>query len=75
MKVIVISEGATNEYKIMEVVVYAKKKRFHFLVESEDGNSMAYMAMIRRMRNEQLTARYIQHNNNKICSKVFNFQH
>ena len=63
-KVLAISERVANKYKIMKAAIYAK--RFHFLTDSDDGNNMAYMAMIKRMKQEQLTAGCIQHS-----SKIF----
>ena len=71
-KVFAISERAVNEYKIMEVVVYAK--RFHFLIDFDDGNNMAYMAMLKKMRLERLTAGYRQHNSKISYSQVSNSQ-
>ena len=71
-KVLAISERAANEYKIMEVAVYAK--RFRFLTDFDDGNNMTYMAMIKRMKQEQLTAGCIQHSSRSFALKFPNFE-
>ena len=70
-KVLAISERAANEYKIMKVAVYAK--RFRFLTNFDDGNNMAYMAMIKKMKQEQLTAGCIQHSSRIFAVKFLDF--
>ena len=70
-----VSSGVTaNVFKIMEATVDAKRKPFHFLIDTDDGNNMAYMAMLKKMRLERLTARYIQHSSKISCSQVPNSQ-
>ena len=70
-----VPSGVTaNVYKIMGAIVYAKRKPFHFLIDTDDGNNMAYMAMLKKMRLERLTAGYRQHNSKISYSQVSNSQ-
>ena len=74
LTMLVSSRVTANVFKIMEATVDAKMKPFHFLIDTDDGNNMAYMAMLKKMRLERLTARYIQHSSKISCSQVPNSQ-
>ena len=71
---LVSSRVTANVFKITEASLDAKRKPFHFLIDTDDGNNMAYMAMLKKMRLERLTAGYIQHNSKISYSQVSNSQ-